>query len=992
MDKERYYFHLYYSESIIGTKNKRPNIVTKDVNGCIQINFNTASYDMYHYFEDNDGNLLKNDSNELITGTSIDLSLGGSFIVQSQMLGDDTRFVSSKICNELIVKRYNPIDLTVYDGHLKWRKQTVTLDETAYLIELSNGAQIVLYDPTKISDLDGFKAMLVREGKNYHFDTISYEYTDEYIEYNNLANKLMEINDSFSGGGFNVSVRAHYTNATSNNVILSQTAPVKSLTIIPQANIGVKDGMLTWNQSLISNDGANGSVYCGNYLLQVFSGTTLKATVNLTVADYELKGRVASIDLNRTYGNFTFTPGQSYTFKLTALGDSTSSINSATTVVENRKILADITSDLVVNEGVVTWTGTGYDEVKVVFEKRTDDGDTTVISYKVVSTTGRYELPGEVTVNGSTYELKSGYAYSFQVRRKGQNNDISGFFSPAVTMQRLSTVTGIKVVDGVLTWDESKYYTNIEDNIKSSEGVTYRVAYMLDDQLDVVMSEELTTNRFEVDDLNANLIKVYVYAYHNNHASSDESDNVQVLLSRLQAPTEIKFINNGTVMQWTPSKNGGDVNRYYMIKVSDGIIAKTYSYTIKDGETVGNWNIQIDNAFKGKDVSFAIKTLSKGQGYLLNSLYSTAVEKTISASVAELNLDSDKYAIYWSPINSGKTDTYYIGYTYNNNTADVNDDEVVYEDITSQLSIEDGKCYYYLQQIGAYSNVYVRVVSGTNTIGYDLASQPTRYAGTIQFDIFNSGSGAEDGAYIIVNETHLQNIKYRPSAIYMLGDNFSLTTDYKPVESFNGTLNGNDKYIYGYNISGVKEFVGMFKQSNGAKFINIKLSRFDIDVMPQNEDVNISILVSNATNTYFDNVVVTSSSIKLTKDIANTSEYAGNINKSGKIYIGAIAGYASGCTFKNYDVVMDTTKTANIIINAKGGPSIKIYVGSVVGYADESVFETELTYDNTYNTFVMETDIAPSGSGNNPPSLKVGAVVGNDATIGGGYYPYKNDI
>ena len=88
----------------------------------------------------------------------------------------------------------------------------------------------------------------------------------------------------------------------------------------------------------------------------------------------------------------------------------------------------------------------------------------------------------------------------------------------------------------------------------------------------------------------------------------------------------------------------------------------------------------------------------------------------------------------------------------------------------------------------------------------------------------------------------------------------------------------------------------------------------------------------------------------------------------------------------------NTTKTANIIINAKGGPSIKIYVGSVVGYADESVFETELTYDNTYNTFVMETDIAPSGSGNNPPSLKVGAVVGNDATIGGSYYPYKNDI
>ena len=31
MNRKRYYFHLYYSESIIGTKNKRPNIVTKDV-------------------------------------------------------------------------------------------------------------------------------------------------------------------------------------------------------------------------------------------------------------------------------------------------------------------------------------------------------------------------------------------------------------------------------------------------------------------------------------------------------------------------------------------------------------------------------------------------------------------------------------------------------------------------------------------------------------------------------------------------------------------------------------------------------------------------------------------------------------------------------------------------------------------------------------------------------------------------------------------------
>ena len=960
---------------------------------------------------------------------SIDLSKGGSFALKAQMLGDDTRFVTSNISNGITVERYKSIGLNVYNGQLKWEKQVVEIngeiDEAVYLLEVGTIAKIILYDPLKVNK-DRLAEMLENEGNGYVIDAISYADEDQYIVYNNLANKLKEINSSFVGGGYNISVRAYYTYNTGKNVILAQSAPATSATIIPQTDIELVDGMLSWDLSFISSTGGEAISYFKNYQLQVFEKDSLKASINLTSSNYSLESNRASINLNRKYGSFEFNTGTPYTFKLVVVGDSVTSINSATTEIKNKTILSDInklegqnkalvietidkttSSGEIVKTRVVKWNSTGCDELKVMFVIPKDEGDGTAITFKVTSTNGMYEFPEFIKVNGTDYQLSADYVYSFQVRAKGDSsNYISGFFSEAVTIQRLTKPTGVKVVDGKLVWNESRYVVNFETGEMASDGIKYRVVYTTQNNIDPKIIEGLEDEECIMDAVGENEIDVVVYAYHDEYIDSYASE--KVTLTRL-ASTDVNsiqfvddnndFVNDWTVLTW---ELVGD-NKYYEIMISDGTNHKTYVYQLKDNQTSGNWKIIVDDEFKGKDVTFAIKTLSKGEGYLLDSLYSTGVQKTISASINSLDYDYSKFALCWDPVNSGKTDAYYIGYTYTHTYNGNIETNTVYKNITPELVFENRKCYYYLPKIGTYSNIYVRVVSGNNEDGYALASQETYYINnSIEFNKFAAGRGIAGDEYIISNETELKNIALIPNAYYKLGDNIYLTNHYVIAENFTGFLDGNNKYIYGnkstnnatpkYLISGVKEFVGLFKTCNGAIFKNINLSGFNIDVMPDGEDFNVSVLVSNATNTTFNNVTVVDSIIKVTKDVSTGNGYIGNVDNSGNIYIGAIAGYAKDCTFTGCEVIMLLNEdNENIIINAVGGPDINIYIGSIVGYMDGGNVSSQVEDTYETDTFILKSNLAETVGGDYPPNLKVGAVVGDkkNANIEGLYYQYS---
>ena len=996
-----------------GIKYNVVNNAENDNKTYVQINLNVASYNMYHYYQDENGQLLK-DNGVLIEGESINLSLGGSIIIQSQMLGDDSVFVNSNTDNGCTIMRYKAITPSLDDGQIKWLKQDIVIDdstiyESAYLIEVSNGVKIMLYNPDTMN-MEDLVNMLKDEGKNltnYMFDTLYQEVIETdangeevtYIVYNNLANKLSE--KLLNGGEYNISVWAHYTNVTENNIILAQTAPIQSVTIIPKANIDLVGGMLTWNMPYVSSTSGSGIKIFENYQLYVFIGNDLKTTINLTASDYEVNKdasgkNIASLDLKRKYGTFEFTPGteNSYTFKIVAVGDDVSYINSASTTIENKNILGDIGSNLAINNGVVTWTGTGNDEVKVIFRIPTAEGGSVEYSFKATSSNGRYELPAWVEINKTYHELSDEYSYVFSVRAKGNNSVISGFFSnKTVQMQRLSTVTTIAVTDGKVIWNESVYYSDIANGSTSSDGVTYTVYYTITGDTEIKMIEDVNINEVDVDDINGQSITVlYVIAHHKNYADSSEGKQ-QFTFTRLNVVDieSVEFVENGTVMQWEPSKTGESINRYYKIKVTDGSNTRIYDYELSEGASVANWTIEIDSVFKAKQVNFEIKTLSKGDGYLLNSLYSTPVEKNISASIASLSYDSNKYAIYWTPINSGKIDTYYVGYKFNNTTN-------VYEDITSKIVEESGKYYYYLEKIGTYSGInttepyngiYIRVVSSDSAYEHHLASRATRYNDTISFDIFNSGSGIEGDAYVINNETQLENIKYRKNASFELGNNISLSSGYENIDEFSGMLDGKGKYIYG---SSSKSFAGIFNEtSSNAVLKNINISGFNVDIVPTSANFNFAILVNKASNTTFENIVVVNSTITFTKSVTTSDEYTGNTADSGYIYIGVIAGYAINCTFTDCMVIMKEGAN-NIIIKAKGNSEIRIYVGSIVGGIEDGSITTSINTSDDY-TFSMESELKKSTGAYSSPYLQVGAVAGfnNGATISGTYYKYLKD-
>jgi len=85
-------------------------------------------------------------------------------------------------------------------------------------------------------------------------------------------------------------------------------------------------------------------------------------------------------------------------------------------------------------------------------------------------------------------------------------------------------------------------------------------------------------------------------------------------------------------------------------------------------------------------------------------------------------------------------------------------------------------------------------------------TQAYRNAGWTGFNIvepnfFAGGSGTSIDPFLISNSTHLNNVRYAPSAQFSLADNITLTSNWTPIPNFHGTFNGNNREIRGINIS-----------------------------------------------------------------------------------------------------------------------------------------------------------------------------------------------
>ena len=986
------------------------NVIDSNSAGYIPFDFNTTNY--YYYAKTGEYQY-------------IDLTIGGSFVVSLRFIGDDSRFVQSNLTDTVTIKRYSVLNIDVNNGVLSWLNQATEDDNPVYVITLSNESEtynIVLYNPAIYSQEDLVGCL--ESGKEYIFDTITYstdaEVQDKVITYKGLADvvaKARNANGSQAvnvGGTFLATVKAHFTDTTSMDIILAQDGDSKTIAVLPQAQINVVDGLLSWNMSYVSTTGGN--EYITNYSLQIFDGNNKLYEITLKDGTYNVSSNVATYELtkilnNGSDGDFSFVPGSNYIFKLVALGgDSKTYVNSVSSETISIQLLPDL-QNVRMENGVLTWTNNTTNSVEVYVSYTMGD---TAITFVVTENDNTFELPTSWTDTSETLRyLVSGYDYHIKVRLKGQTNSLNGFFSDVVCMdgetvgeetikiypQRLKTIDSSTIVtnNGVLTWEANSDF----------EGVKYVVVYTLENG-ETYQTNMLDTNAFDFSGVATGKISVKIFAHHNNHFTSfasNTNEKAQVVdaktiqLFKLSVPTNIKYHEGQTKISWDKvlDADGNPVDDY-MVSITQED-AETQEYKCSSNE----WYITgvMSDAF-----SIAVKAISIDEsGVEINSDYTKpqtmALPYQVDATTFEY--DNELKAFKWKPIQGEQIgDTYYIGFNYYDELLSVNANANMYierEQVAVATSEAVDYYYYYPSKIGSYRLVYIQVVRAGS-----LSSQQTwcvdsegAYYG-LEFNLFSSGEGTSSKPYIISKGEEFRNIKYFLDAHYELSGNIEIDylktneatgdIEFYPItdstQVFTGTINGNGNEIKGLTASQQIMFdefgyVGLFSRVQNATFANIKLTNINLNGYLNSSTLNMGLLAGHAEDSIFQTVTITSSKIQLIKN--GTTGEAGYTGNNVSVYIGAITGYAQDCTFTSCKVNLGNSEQ-NIILNVKGNMNTQLAVGGVAGFANNCTLTGNTDDGDTSTTFIISHVLSVSTGSTTNPTLYVGALIGVVGTSG----------
>lgn len=890
--------------------------------------------------------------------STIKFNLCGSFIVTARLLGDDTHFAQSNLCEPVNIYRYSILSLTVTDGKIAWKNLANEGDYPIYIITFTGAQQydLVLYNPA-VQDLDTVKSCLDKS-KTYVFDTITYTLDDEQIVYQNLANKIAECAGNKLGGTFTANIMAYNTDKTSTNRVLAQGTDPKVITVLSQAEIGITDGELKWNQVYVTT--SNGQDYITNYELEILDNAGNKYTLELKDGDYKLNNHIASFELPQQFGEgeevFAFDLTAKYTFKLRALaGNGTAYVNSVQTATNEVALLPTLTAEM--KDGVVTWENSTTNSVEVVVSYTS--GKNTII-YKTTVNSSTFDLPRMFTdINGVAGEFTSAYDYTIKIRLAGASGQLNGFYSNEISANRLSSIVsgGLTTTNGTLTWTES-----------SVEGSTYKVFYTFGEATSSsvwISTDMLETAEFDFEGVDSGLITAYVQVFNNAYFKSFASEQIE--LFKLDIPTNIKFDDGTTTILWDKvlDKNGNEVNTY-RVKVSE----EGQEPFEADCDT-NSWQI---TGVTSNEFSISIKAISKvADSGLINSEYGEAVTMTqpeaVDGETFKFNAELQRFE--WKAITDEQSaDRYYIGYNYYK-TAEATFERR--ENLASSYEMIDGEKIYYFKpyEIGIYRQIYVQVkraVSLASKATYCVENE-SNYV--LNFNIFKAGNG-KTNAYQIENEQQLRNIKYFPNANYKLLADIELTTAGSITNEsmmFGGKLDGDNHYINGYIATTndlLSTHIGLFANCSNAEFKNIKISNFTISGYINSQSLYLGVLAGVAQNCQFDNIVITSGTISAVKD--NSKGYQGD---GLNIYIGGMVGYATNCTTTNCQVAINS-EWNSVSVSVTSNASSNVYVGGIAGeYTGGSVTGSDARFNLKYTLLANEVQL---------PNLYTGLISGHCTT------------
>jgi hypothetical protein len=559
-----------------------------------------------------------------------------------------------------------------------------------------------------------------------------------------------------------------------------------------------------------------------------------------------------------------------YDLSVRAVGDDvvylTSSLSSSITATKLSQI-----ENFRVEDGILKWTPNASANQYILY-----------VNYEeyLIGIVTSYELPNEFEQGNYQVKIKA---------RGTDNNLLNSNYTEMLDVYKMNTVTNLRVEDGVIKWDAPLAPEGYIEG--APNGYTITVVDSASQETKILLPSDATEYILSSDFSDGDY-SIYVQTNGNSIADLN-SVKMQIDVQKLQIPATIELKEDDEIyyLAWSQVDS---TNTYRIIiespdgTVDDLIDATNPQNLMEDPQNPGEYLVIYEVVAELEIGEHYVSVQAIGDNVsIVNSDIKAPI--TITKPSTPTNFKIENGMASWD------ASTYATEYKLS----------ITFDDVL-QPEIITTNTYYYLTDLGTYD---------ISVTAYYAGSLPSEFFASnlepYDFNMFSAGNGSQSEPFEITNETELRNVKYNPTAYYILNNSINLSTDnFEPIgtlqKPFIGNFNGDYYDVNGLTITNTYDYSGMFGYVEGTGVVE---------------------------NMYLNNVNITSAS-EYTGGVVGYNE--GTINRvhiTGQVkptlnsvekilYAGGITGYNLG------EVQLSTATVQVEPINS----SNLVYAGGIAGY------------------------------------------------------------
>lgn len=174
---------------------------------------------------------------------------------------------------------------------------------------------------------------------------------------------------------------------------------------------------------------------------------------------------------------------------------------------------------------------------------------------------------------------------------------------------------------------------------------------------------------------------------------------------------------------------------------------------------------------------------------------------------------------------------------------------------------------------------------------------------------FSEGDGTKGSPYCIYNQLQLDAIRYAPDKEFVLKDNITLSGEWRPIENFDGVLNGAGHRINGLLIKSDENCAGLFRRIGKGKISNLTI---DGNVRAKN---NAGIFAGELISGELSGCVATGQVEAISNNAGGLcGESSGRIKGSlSAVYLVEAGAFSGGVVGQNYGIITQTISAVHTV-------------------------------------------------------------------------------